>query len=305
MSTSGAAEKCGFTECETSNPAKYFLVSTYAASTTASQYEYTIVSPGLTEKYSYKENDVTIEDPIGCTNSTVYSGNVSYTLSGDINGSVNYSGSLDAVTGEWNGDGDLAEMFGSDLLDDLSTSISETGTNICTSTTSGNTTTGSGSYSSESILIYQGSLNATAQTGLSKEFTDDMLMQKLKANIPPYPPDVEANWSPDPATAFYTIDANHFSCTGGKMKYKFFLCAQVSMAKGQTFKLTWQQVTTYPNNTAPLTSDMSEQVTGNGDPSGMYSSIHEVDVPGTPSSITETGGDIEPMSQSPPGSSGN
>ena len=73
------------------------------------------------------------------------------------------------------------------------------------------------------------------------------------------------------------------------MKYRFFMCGQNSSQKGQQFKLEWKEITTFPDGSPSKTTRMSEVLTGDGNPDGMYSSEHEVGVPDVPCSIQESG----------------
>jgi hypothetical protein len=309
MAVSAGAQKCGYTECQPSVPPKYFLVSTYSASANISTAYYNagVYSSG-NSTLVYKEKDVSTTDPQTCSNGVVYSGTATSAYNNYLYSTNTSNGSSsstkDPVTGAWSGGGNPASGVG-DAVSDFTRKGAAHTKLICTSTISGSITTGSYSYPSISFESEWGNLNYTVETGLSQEYTDTKLRQVMVQKLPAYPTDYVTNWSNGSGTAFYSLDTNHLNCAGGRMKYKFYLCAIVSLAKGQSFTIKWKQMTTYPGSTNPPAIDkMQEDITGNGDPNGMYSSEHDVDVPGSPSSITVMDATIKAKPPSPPGNGG-
>jgi hypothetical protein len=306
MSVSTNAQKCGFTEFIPSSPPKYYLMSTYAASASSSLSSWNNCPPISAfshDIYSYSEKDVSTVDPLSCATTNVYSGTVTFTLFTLTGIFTNYNANLDPITGAWS-DGGVTVGRGNSLWVWAGWASITTTTNL-TSTISGLASVGITFPILENFCgqIITGKGNRSAETGLSQEFTDDMLRQKLIGNLPPYPSDDPTNWvTNNCGTAFFTMDTNHYSCTGGSLKYRFILCKEISQQKGQSFKLKWKQVTTYPGTTnPPAITKMNEVVTGNGDPKGMYSSEHDVGVPDSPSAITETEWTIRPIPNTPPG----
>jgi hypothetical protein len=121
-------------------------------------------------------------------------------------------------------------------------------------------------------------------TTLANEFTDGMLRGKVISFIPPYPANWTANYAASFGSAFYSLDSNHYNASAGRMQYRFHITGQPHTS----YWVTWDQVTTYPNNSAPSVQHLQEEIEGNGDPvNGAYGSVHTVDVPGTPCTITE------------------
>jgi hypothetical protein len=292
MSVSAGASKCGFQEFVQSSPPlnKYYLVETYAASASVSYYLCTAGSPG-TVKYTYKENDTYTEDPNECTNSANYSGSANFTWNLNLigEGAGSESGNLDSTTGEWDAGGGAATSDGYEFIlsleeDDYIGAF--TGTSSTTPTTQASTTTGSYSWMPGGGDGENFTVSDNAFTILSDEYTDQILRQVMIGKLPPYPPDLVTNWPSGSGTAFYSLAGDHASCSGGKMKYKFYLCPQYSA--GQSYKITWKQITTYPGtNTPPSIAGMSETITASGSPDGTYGAEHDVDVPQVPSSIYE------------------
>jgi hypothetical protein len=96
-------------------------------------------------------------------------------------------------------------------------------------------------------------------------------------------------WTPNTAASFgsakYSLSPNHDSASVAKMQYYFHIA---DCQPRTSYWVTWDQVTTYPNNnSAPSVQHMQEDIEGTGDPAGTDGSIHTVDVPGSPSTITE------------------
>jgi hypothetical protein len=90
------------------------------------------------------------------------------------------------------------------------------------------------------------------------------------------------------------------------MQYRFFLCGGDTSQQGVQFRLDWQEITIFPTTTNPPSiTKMHEILTGNGDPNGMYSLVHDVGVPQKECFITETGASVTRISVGNPGAPGN
>ena len=301
VSVSASQSKCGWTGCVTNSPPVYYLINTYTESVSASETEYNsgAGSPVSDDKKcSLTEKHIQTENPTNCTSSDSWSGTANYsdnqypTEGGSL---YAYGGSItNASTGDWDPGGFEAALLCEDFSADF---LSVTDTPICTATTSGDDTTAG----SETEGI--GTFTSKTLTGLSKEYTDTMLRGLMMSELPAY----STNWSEGGGTAFYSLSCDHVNAAGGKMKYRFFLCSLASSQKGQSFKIKWKEVTTYPSdcsgsNSPPSIVKKTQTVTADGNPNGMYTPEMEVDVPATPSSITETDiRPLEPIPSSPPG----
>jgi hypothetical protein len=134
---------------------------------------------------------------------------------------------------------------------------------------------------------------------VSSEFTDDMLRGKILSFMPPYP----ANWSPGMGGAFFTLkDVYHSSGSGGKMRYHFRV---KNFQETALYLVSWQQITTYPT-APPNYQEMRETVVGSGDPGvGVCTQDHDVPMPSTPCSITESTATVEMLSPPLTGGQGN
>jgi len=300
MSVSASTNKCGWTECQPADPPiiRYFLKDTYSDSINAIWDDYN-GSVGGVDYFSLNYQIQTKNVQTRGTNCSVindWSGTVSYTRV-FISSTTTGGGSItNPLTGEWD-DGGTAAL---DFLDEGDggpwPDIIPTTTDICTSTTFGYNSVESysdgptyglgGSLSGGNLYYIEKSLD-----GLSMEYTDTMLRNAMIGMLPPYPTD----WGEGGGSAFYKLVPDHSSCSGGKMKYKFFLCGGDSSQKGQQFRLDWDETTTFPDNQPPTVTKQSEVVTGTGDPDGMYSSVHEVQVPAVPSSISESIATVTPI----------
>ena len=108
------------------------------------------------------------------------------------------------------------------------------------------------------------------------------------------------NWSPGSGVAFLRWnDTNHIGATGGKMKDRFHLTGTLY---AESYTVTWKEVTTFPDGSFTV-AEMSEDVPGNGNPTnGVYSAIHERDVPPIEESITEIDREVLISMPTTPGS---
>ena len=283
-SVSACTNKCGWNPCVDDNPpiVKYFLKDTYTQSISISEFAYN----GLASSscvFNQKEKNEMSRGP-DCSVINNWSGSISYS-----DGTYSGSGSIIGPDETWDSGGqDLIATLEGSCLGCLFPSIVHTP--VCTPTTkdsskdfehdqSGPTWEG-GCWSGDDNTYICNTLQV-----LSKEYTDAMLRSGIISLLPPYPSD----WGRGGGSAFYSLNASHSNGCGGKMKYRFFMCGQNSSQKGQQFKLEWKEITTFPDGSPSKTTRMSEVLTGDGNPDGMYSSEHEVGVPDVPCSIQESG----------------
>ena len=103
---------------------------------------------------------------------------------------------------------------------------------------------------------------------LEDEYTDAMLLQDIMDTMGDY-----SAWADGSAAASFSINGNHTSATVQALKYRFKL---PTTEKDITYKVEWDEVTTYPDGTSS-SSHMEEEVDGTGDPTvPVYTSEHEV-----------------------------
>lgn len=115
-------------------------------------------------------------------------------------------------------------------------------------------------------------------------YTDEDLRGHVMGVIPPFPSDDPTNWSYGSGEAYYTIEGGHSGVDCGKMKY--FVQVPDSI-KDAVYTVEWEQDTTTGTNVS--SAPMSDKITGTGDPVVPAAGpIHFVDVPGFPSTISET-----------------
>jgi hypothetical protein len=318
ISSSATTNKCGWPEwpCQVSCPPKYYLMSTYAASA-SSTYVYVNGGPSLgwlvgIDPYNYNEIDVSTMDRQSRSPTTVYSGTAAYIANGYTNGVfsglwIQENGSItNSSTGEWDAGGGNAIFDGSEDLDSEYYLYSQGECQImittnCTSTTYG--TVASGSYAGDPDYENQSAftLVSTSLTGLSHEYTDKMLYDDMIGGLPAYPDWTNANGG----DAHYSIDCDHYACSGSKMKYRFVLCSEDNSVKDQDYLLKWSQTTTYPTNSCacfpnttnqpPETDWLQQVVHSDGDPHIKYVELPEVEVPGSPCTITESSATVTPI----------
>jgi hypothetical protein len=293
--------KCGYSEnttCGSYNPNNRYLKSTAISTAYVVYSAYTQGSYFETENGFYETTSISTYDPANncafittCTGSAqankivIYDGDP-----GDTSSDFNYSGTLSSDCNTWSDGGSAIATVNSWIG-----SVSPTST-PCTATTSGIDSSGSSSGSSD-YGYYNDSYDENNTTTLGSLYTDAMLRSYLLAAIPSYPSTWAANAN---SSAYYTLTSDHLTAAGGRMKYRFHLTAYTV---NFSYRVTWDQVTTYPNNSpAPSVQHMQEEIQGNGDPvNGTYGSVHEVDVPGTPSTITEANVNVTLSSGDNPG----
>jgi len=305
IAVSASTNKCGWNPCTNDSPpiVKYYLVDTFTESISASVTGYNSGETS-TENYSLNETKIQTMDMDTRQISNNWSGTDSFTVQPDSSGSGGYGGSItNSTTGDWDAGGSQALVDGEGFSLEAAAADPDfdlSYTNICTPAASGEMLSGSG-YTFGDGMEEPYSYYGIQLDCLSKEYTDQMLRAKMIGGLPPYPTD----YSEGSGQAFYSLSDNHSSCSGGKMKYKFFLCGFASSQKGQQFKLQWNEVTAIPGQATNSIAPMSETVTGDGDPDGMWSSVHEVQVPTSPCTITETDASVTPISNSGSNSAGS
>jgi hypothetical protein len=303
VSVSASKSKCGFINSCQSGPPVYYLINTYVQSVSATELSANCANnPPITaqQKYNLTEQEVQTMNPMTCTSSAYWSGTAQFSQKGTLY-NYSYSGSLSS-SGVWDAGGGAANTAGALLLNSLALSgVPSQSTNICNSSTYGSTASGSffnptgGGGSGDCPT--SGNMANSSLNGLSEEYTDGMLRANMMAALPAY----STNWAPGSGVAFYNLSADHNSCSGGRMEYRFYVCSDDNM-KNTQYEVKWKQVTTYPGpGQTPSREDMSESYTGDGNPQGQYLSVHQVSVPAAPSSITETEATLTVISSSPPG----
>ena len=287
QSSSAGKCKCGFTEfCDPSTPPKYYLVSSGEASGSWDSSD----ACGDSETSSYDVTATITCDRMACTNAYVASGSCNYDWStplGDYSCSATVigCGPNGAYLGGWgvgwsdgedcaaNADYEATQNWMSDETDCANTCSSTVYSISC-----------SASFTSETGCMTAGEVSGDFTQTLSSEYTDDMVRADVMSLLPAYP----AGWSDGSGSAFWFWDgADHICARGGKMQYRFWLCPQYG--QGQTYKISWNEITTYANGTESI-SPKSEDVTTSGSPAGTYSSTHTVDVPQAECSFME--GDV-------------
>jgi hypothetical protein len=110
-----------------------------------------------------------------------------------------------------------------------------------------------------------------------------------KSQIPPF----DNQWSTNAATscgsASYSLSAwgtQGVSASCSKFEYFFHI---TDCQPHISYWVTWYEVTTYPSNKPPKVEFKFEEIPGNGDPvNGADGTLHTVEVPDTPCSISET-----------------
>jgi len=301
MAESAGAQKYGYVFCTPTNSPiiHYYLVDTHIRYETAWYSAVDWIGFQYVQNWKYVET----VNPLNGTNyPTVSSGTASgktWCNEDNCNGSSASGSITNALTGQWDAGGTTANNTYQQLIMNEFNGYYAVGTNICSQTLNENMWTIAYGDDSVSETAYY-----TDSDMLSFEFSDSMLRGYMLQAIPPYPPeDPPSNWSWGSGTAFYAQTVDHSQCSGGRMKYRFWLCDQNSTQQGQQFRLDWTQTTTYPGtNQPPLTQQMSGIVTGDGGSSGIYVLEHSVDVPGTPCTITESDATVTPISSSGDGS---
>ncbi len=288
---SAGTNKCGFLElCNPSTPPKYYLEcetvstgsafwDTFQAGDNCADSDFQTGSIETTVTATYNSLD--------CSGQVSYSGIAQMQVSeifcgGEDPYSTNESATMNPNTGIWS-DGGTAFNDAGNLMSIVSGTISRTYSSQCTPTMQTLAQTGSGSLFDG---YYTGLVAITGTTNLSDEFTDAMLRSKVISFIPQsYPAIWTTNYGASFGSAFYSLDGNHYSAGAGRMEYRFHI---TDCQLNTSYWVTWDQVTIYPNNNpAPSVQHMQEEVEGNGDPiNGVYTSVHTVDVPGTPSTNT-------------------
>lgn len=134
---------------------------------------------------------------------------------------------------------------------------------------------------------------------LENEYTDFMLREDIRSLLPPYP----TNWNSGSASAYFSLDETHVYGAGAKMRYRFKI---PSSEKDTTYKIEWDEVTTYPDGSVSAVA-MSEELEGTGDPvNPVYGSEHEIDVPSVPCTKTVDNVKVSVVPNAPgtPGSGG-
>jgi hypothetical protein len=279
MSVSTNKSKPGYGELcsQISTPAKYYLTKIQ----TIKYYYHSGYCDGTppnhdeckreeTDKYNTVEID-TVNSLTGAPNSPSYSGNASLKETGGN------CGSDEDYTATLNNDDSWSDEIG-DELGAIVSSISPYLVNTKCSATQKTDEY----HASDVIQTCDASTeDVVFTTKLSSEYTDGMLRGDMITLLPNYP----AGWSGGTGRAFYSLSADHFTASGGKMKYRVKVPNSV---KDQRYLIKWDEVTTYSDGTSS-SEHKQETITGTGDPvTPAYGSTHEVQVPATPSSIYET-----------------
>jgi len=301
-SVSASKGKCGFTECQPSTPPKWYLVSEtivakkYSSNSIEDCWDPYTFFPVHDEGEMHATTTV-VCDRFTCNKVTRFSGSLNEVYFSGDPGYVTITSSItNEATGAWSGANDLSGSLEQWCADSGSPGNT---TPICTSTASGSSWNGSLSLGSSWGCTSNSFLNGTYSdkhvTLLSDEYTDSDLRSDMISLIPPYPADPNV-WGPGSGRAFYHMAANHESCSGGRMKYRFFLCGQTTSKKGQSYNIKWKEITTFDNGQPPKYEPKSSTVTMNGDPNGMYVYPDPVDIPQAQCSITESAAILVPLS---------
>jgi hypothetical protein len=281
----GGANKCGnFAENEgyASTPPKFYLQSKTVTTETAD--EETGPDPYSIENGSYNTIETYTESYLYCTNDYHRTGSASYAYAAGSSEGDEYSYTEYATVlsdNAWSDDVPGGGCVYCDIIDigngfDSSVTTTTSTTIILTETASSHISDG---YSYDDV-----SANLKQTSVLSDEFTDGLLRSKAISSILDYPSTWTTNYAASFGAASYILDTSHIYASVARMKYHFHV---TDCQLHTSYLVTWDEVTTYPDGTAPSVNHMQEEVEGNGDPvGGVYTSDHVRDVPGTPSTIT-------------------
>jgi hypothetical protein len=325
MSVFANYNKTGFAECQASTPAKLFLVSKKVTSDSGGA----VSSDGYSVTWADYEIQTDTFDPktilpggdpsYACRTWTLgssytdYSGNSGDVIDGDgavswqendstiSNTGTNGATQTNSCNGWWQDSGsgetgdicvDLGPVYniipdgyfdGVTVDEDVPT---------CTSTVTEARRTDSENVSSTDpgtgvVYTYTQHDSFDTITTLSQEFTDAMLPPQIKAWLTNWP----ATWGGGTGFAYYNFnDQNHFCAYGGKFKYRVKV---PDSDQGTTYVLHWQEITLAADGTLTTAVDQQEQIQGTGDPENPATgTIHNVEMPATPSTIYETAPEI-------------
>jgi hypothetical protein len=304
QTASANAQKCGFAElCCASTPPKYYLqsqdiVTDYGGGD--EDYAWAGTLTMFIPTGNYDTTTTTTYNYLSCATQVTYSGTCTYQEIDDFieapgppdpsPATINYSATRNS-TGTWiETDGGYAIEYADDIIDPdeygysgwltgeectsgaTTNSVSLTSQTLCTA---GFGAYGEGSWSSKQ----------TETTILTSEFTDPMLRGKMMSLIPA----TFGGWMNATgafASAFYSLDINHFNASGLRSQYYFHI---TDCQPHTSYIILWDEVTTYADGgQPPLVKHLSEEVESNGDPvAGTDSSMHTAEVPVSPSVVTE------------------
>jgi hypothetical protein len=288
--------KCGFQEniCEPHNPPQLYLKQTIVNTASCFLFSYDMLSgTSSTKSGSSTSTSVYTYDPANecdifdcaASSGSAHADSVYTSGFGTSVSSEHYSGTI-INCDTWD-DGTAANNI----------SVWPSGIHLTTISDCNSTTANThlfGSYSTGGSSGGSGWYDSKQTITLSKPYTDDMLRGYLLAAMPDYSP-----WAMNANSAAYYIletvcgdGGCTVRATGGKMKYRFHVTdCQIHI----DYIVYWDEVTTYPNNNpAPSVKHQWEEIEGTGDPvNGAYGSEHEVNVPATPSTITEENIELE------------
>jgi hypothetical protein len=292
----GIAIKCGVGELcsDISTPPKLYLQQ-QDIYTGSGSLDSSLVIYGGGLSFSSASYNYTITDKYNsqdCSDQTSYSGNAKYNSeSSNPDGndsSESLSATMDPTTSAWSDGSSSTNAYNSaKTITTYDPEGSPTLSGQCTSEMQTTNTSSSGAGDDDDGGTTSWSQTETITTALSDEFTDEMLRSKLIAAIEAsgYPSD----WTINPpnvgfGSASYSLDSNHYNASGSKMEYKFHI---TDCQPNTSYWVTWDEVTTYPNSSASSVQHMQEDIEGSGDPvNGVDGSVHTVNVPGTPSTIS-------------------
>jgi hypothetical protein len=272
-SVSTQRSKCGYPECQQSTPPKVFLKKTQVtlkfAAVNGVATEYITLTENLTKdsQHAYPSS--------GSSSCALWEAPETDSCNGTCSDG---SSSAYAPPCSWSDQGTIFNNINPYLSYDFG--LFHT-VHQCTSTVSEDT------YDSGVVTTtcppgtWQHYIDTT--TTLETEYTDDMLVADIKKDsMPAYP-----GWTLGSGTAFLKfMDGSHICASAGKMQYRVKI---PHSAKGVTYLIVWNELTTYYPTGVPSYVLKHDQITGTGDPvNPAIGPIHTVNVPRVLSTIQET-----------------